>query len=401
MPALKIKDSIYWVGVVDWSLRNFHGYSLARKGTTYNAYLVKDKKTTLIDTVDNHYLETFLKNIESVAGLAEIDYMIVNHVEPDHSGCLERLVDLVKPKKIFCSAMGKAFMISHYHHEDWPYEVVKTGDAVSLGRKTVRFIELKMLHWPDNMGCYFEDDALLISSDAFGHNWATGERFDDQVDFEEIRRHLAHYFANIILPFSPQVLQTLQNIQDLDWKINMIAPSHGLIFRSHADKVIKAYGEFARQEGKGKAVIVYDTMWKSTERMAYAVADGLNEEGVSVKVFNMKACHHSDVMAEVLDAKAVLFGSPTHNNGVLPLIADMLRYMEGLRPQGKIGAAFGSYGWSGESVKHLTKGLESMDMTVIGSLKVKNIPTEAALIQCVELGKTVGEAVHKQLKKEE
>lgn len=401
MAALEIKDNIYWVGVVDWGLRDFHGYSMARKGTTYNAYLVRDEKTALIDTVDSRFDEALFNQIESVTDPAEIDTIIVNHVEPDHSGCLERMVEIIQPEKIFCSPMGKAAMISHYHHEDWPYKVVKTGDIVSLGRKTVRFIELKMLHWPDNMGCYFEDDALLISNDAFGHNWATSERFDDQVHFEELRRHLAHYFANIILPFSPQVLQALQKIRDLGWKIDMIAPSHGLIFRTHTDKVIAAYGAFARQEIQAKAVIVYDTMWKSTERMAYAVAEGLNREGFTVKVMNMKACHHSDVMFEVLDAGAVLFGSPTHNNGVLPMIAAMLRYMEGLRPRGKIGAAFGSYGWSGESVKHLTKALENMDMQVVGSLRVKHMPSRAAIHECVELGRSVGEAVHKQLENEE
>lgn len=393
MAAIEIKDNVYWVGAVDWALRDFHGYSLARKGTTYNAFLVKDQKTALFDTVNSRFLDDLLGSISQVAAPSDIDYIFVNHVEPDHSGCLVTILDLVKPEKIFCTAMGKAFMISHYHREDWPYEIVKTGDSVSLGQKAVHFMELKMLHWPDNMGCYIPEDRLFISSDAFGHNWATSERFDDEVNFSEIRTHLANYYANIILPFSPIVLQALKKIEEMEWDMDMIAPSHGLIFRTYPDRAIEAYREFALQKVKAKAVIVYDTMWKSTRKMAHAAAQGLINAGISVRVFDMKACHHSDVMAEVLDAGAVLFGSPTHNRGVLPLIAGMLRYMEGLRPRGKIGAAFGSYGWGGEAVEHLTRALEGMDIEVIDSFKVRNIPTHDDLAGCVELGERVGRTI--------
>lgn len=396
MPVLEIKKNVYWVGVVDWNLRDFHGYALARKGTTYNAFLVKDEKTALFDTVSSRFSEEFRDKIEELVEPSKIEYLFVNHVEPDHSGCLVDTVERVRPEKIFCTAMGRQFMISHYHREDWPYEVVKTGDSVSLGEKTVRFIELKMLHWPENLGCYLEQDKLLISSDAFGQNWATSERFDDEVDFSEIRSHLANYFANIILPYAGNVLQVLKIIDELGWEIDMIAPDHGLIFRSHTQKAIEAYREFALQTAKAKAVIVYDTMWKSTEKMAHAVAEGLIKAGISVKLFHMKACHHSDVMAEVLDAQAVLVGSSVHNQGVLPFIAGMLRYMEGLKPQGKLAAAFGSYGWEKDSTKVLTEALEKMKMEVIGSVKVQNVPRTEDIEACVELGKTVAQAIKKK-----
>ena len=398
MASLEIRKNVFWVGAVDWNLRDFHGYAMARKGTTYNAFLVKDRHPTLFDTVSGSSKEEFFAKIRALIDPSEIRYIVVNHVEPDHSGCLQEAVDLIKPEKIFCSPMGKEFMLSHYHREDWPYEVVKTGDTISLGEKTVQFIELKMLHWPDNMGCYFKEDKLFLSSDAFGHNWATSERFDDEVDFSELRSHLASYFANIILPYSANVLKAFETIRDLGWNIDMIAPDHGLIFRSHADKAMEAYRDFASQRAGKKAVIIYDTMWQSTRKMALAVAEGLVSEGVTVKVFHMKACHHSDVMADVLDAKAVVMGSPTFNRGVLPLMADMVRYMEGLKPQGKIGAAFGSYGWGGcESVSQLTQALQAMKMEVVDSFKVKNVPTDEDLARCRQLGKTVAKAILGQL----
>lgn len=399
MPNLEIKKNVFWVGTIDWNLRDFHGYAMARKGTTYNAFLVKDRKTALFDTVSSTTKERFFAKIEALTKLSDIHYLVVNHVEPDHSGCLVEAVERIKPEKIFCSSMGKDFMISHYHREDWPYEVVRTGDTIRLGEKTVQFIELKMLHWPDNMGCYLQEDKLFISSDAFGQNWATSERFDDEVDFDELLRHLANYFANILLPYSANVLSALEKIEDLGWPIDMIAPDHGLLFRSHAHKAMEAYRRFASHEAKRKAVLIYDTMWRSTEKMAHAIAEGLIGEGISVKLFYMKACHHSDVMAEVLDAKAVIMGSPTYNRGMLPLMADMLRHMEGLKPKGKIGAAFGSYGWGDcESVNRLIQALEEMHIEPIGSCKVKNVPTGKELEQCIDLGKRVGRAIHEGVK---
>lgn len=398
MGTLEIKKNVFWVGTVDWNLRDFHGYAMARKGTTYNAFLIKDQKTALFDTVSGRTKEEFFAKIESLTKPSDIQYLVVNHVEPDHSGCLVEAIERIEPEKIFCSHMGKEFMISHYHREDWPYEVVRTGDTLSLGEKTVQFIELKMLHWPDNMGCYFKEDKLLISSDAFGHNWATSERFDDEVDFEELLRHLANYFSNIILPYSANVLKAFETIEQLGWQINMIAPDHGLIFRSHADKAMKAYHDFASQKAGEKAVVVYDTMWESTAKMAHAIADGLIGEGIRVKIFHMKACHHSDVMAEILDAAAVIMGSPTYNRGVLPLMADMLRHMEGLRPQGKIGASFGSYGWGGcESVGRIIEAFKEMKIEIIDSFKVRNVPTAEDLETCRNLGKKVAGAIQERL----
>jgi len=387
MAAVEFLPNVYWVGVVDWNLRDFHGYAAAPRGTTYNAYVIKGEKTVLVDTVSAACSRAFFEAVEAVVPLEAIDYLVVNHVEPDHSGCLMEAVERIRPEKIFCSAMGKAFMLSHYHRSDWPFEVVQTGQSLPLGGKTIDFLELKMLHWPDNMGCYVREDGLLISSDAFGQNWATSERFDDEMDFNEMAGLMGSYYANIILPFSEHVLKALGRVEELGWPIRMIAPSHGVILRGHVEEAVGLYRRWARQEVARKAVIVYDTMWKSTALMAEAIAEGLIEKGVTVRVFHMKACHHSDVMAEVLDAAAVILGSSTHNNGMLPLMADMVRYMEGLRPRGRVGAAFGSYGWSGEAPKQLSEALERMRMKVCDVLRVKNVPAEADLAVCKDLGR--------------
>lgn len=309
MQPVEIKKDIFWVGAVDWSLRNFHGYSLARQGATYNAYLVKDEKTALFDSVAATHTQEFLQCLGKVVDPADIDYLVVNHVEPDHSGALPRLVEIVKPEKIFCSPVGKQFLLSHYHREDWPSEVVPSGSTLSLGRRTVHFLETRMLHWPDSMFSYLPGDKLLISSDAFGQNWAAGERFDDQVDLQTLLELSAAYYANIILPYSPLVQKLLGTIKDLGWEIDMIAPDHGFIWRSHVADIVGMYDKWSRQIPTRKAVIAFDTMWKSTELMAKAIAEGLIAEGINTRVMHLKSVHHSDVMPEIMDAQAVLFGS--------------------------------------------------------------------------------------------
>jgi flavorubredoxin len=390
MPPVEIKDGIHWVGAVDWNIRDFHGYS-TNKGTTYNNYLVMDDKITLFDTVKKPFLSEMMHNLRRVVDPSKIDYIVINHVEMDHSGCLPEVVEAIKPEKIFCSPRGKEALIEHYHREDWPYEVVESGRELSLGKRTVTFLETRMLHWPDSMFSYLKEDELLISSDAFGQHWATSERFNDEVDDPELMRHAAKYFANILLLYAPLVKKLISEVTDLGLKIDMIACDHGLIWRKDPEKIIEAYDRWSGQEPVKKALIVYDTMWNSTETMARAIADGLLHEDVSVKMMNLKHTHRSDVMTELLDAKALIVGSPTFNNGMLPTVADILMYVRGLRPKNKIGAAFGSYGWSGESIKLITRALEEMKVEVVDpGVKAKYVPGHDALRPCVELGKKIG-----------
>jgi flavorubredoxin len=394
MKITEIKKDIYWVGAVDWTIRDFHGYS-TEKGSTYNAYLLKDEKTTLFDTVRVSKKSDLRDHLTALVDPAKIDYMVVNHVEMDHSGSLPEIVDLVKPEKLFCSAMGKKALLDHFNREDWPYEVVAPGQKISLGRRSVQFIETRMLHWPDSMFSYIPEEQLLISSDAFGQHWATSERFDDEVDISELMSHAGKYYSNILWLFSPLVKKLLASVKEMGIKIDMIAPDHGLIWRSHGGKILGAYEDWSHHRVKRKALVIYDTMWHSTERMAKAVAHGIDQEGVRVQLMDLKVNHRSNVIAEALDAKALVFGSPTLNNGILPRMGALLTYMKGLKPGNKIGAAFGSYGWSGEAVKQLNTAMEEMKFEVSEpGVRVKYVPKDQDLGECVEMGKRIGRAVN-------
>ncbi|NJB68167.1 flavorubredoxin [Desulfobaculum xiamenense] len=395
MRPVEIKKDVFWVGCIDWNGIDFHGYSVARFGTTYNAYLVKDEKITLFDTVKAEFRDEFLDILSQVVNIEDIDYIVANHLEPDHGGLLAELVERAKPEKIFCSPMGQRAIEAHFHPQGWPIEAMKSGSSISLGKRTVQFVETRMLHWPDSMLSYIPEDKLLISNDAFGQNVAASERFADELERGFLKRRMMEYYANIVVPYSPVVEKTLDGVADLKLDIDMIAPDHGVIFRGTEDVnfALDTYREFAEQKPANRAVIVYDTMWHSTEKMAKAIADGLLDEGVSVRIMHLKSYHHSEVMTEVFQAGAVLVGSPTHNNGILPLVADMLTYMKGLRPQNKIGAAFGSFGWSGECVKTITEWLESMSFEMIDPVKTKHVPDRASLDECVELGRAVGKAL--------
>lgn len=393
MQPIEIKKNIYWVGAVDWNVRDFHGYQIP-KGTTYNAYLLMDQKITLFDAVKKPFKNTLVDNIRKLIDPGKIDNIVVNHVEMDHSGALPEIIDLVKPEKVICSPMGKKALLEHYHREDWPYEVVQSGQTLSLGSKTVQFLETRMLHWPDSMFSYIVEDALLISSDAFGQHWATSERFDDEVALDDLLAHSAKYYANILLLYSPLVQKLMANVRKMGLKIDMIAPDHGLIWRSNPGKILESYLDWSAQKAKKKALLIYDTMWQSTETMANAIAGGLQQEGVDFKLLSLKHNHRSDIMTEVLDSRALLMGSPTLNNGIVPTMADMLCYMKGLKPVGKIGAAFGSYGWSGESVKIINEAMEEMKVDIVDEgVRVKFAPTHEDLNRCVELGKKIGKLV--------
>lgn len=387
MGPVKIKDNIYWVGVLDWDIRDFHGYSTP-KGTTYNSYLVVDEKITLFDGVKKPFKNQLIESIAKIVDPKRIDYLVVNHVEMDHSGSIPDIVDLIEPEKVVCSPMGKKNLIDHFNRQDWPFHVVETGDQLKLGKKTVSFLETRMLHWPDSMMSYLTEDKILFSSDAFGEHWATSERFDDQVDASELFAHAAKYYANILLLYSPLVQKLLAKVAESGIEPVMIAPDHGVIWRKDIAGILSAYGKWSRQESLKKALIIYDTMWHATEQMANAIGEGLRQEGFDFKLFNLKYNHRSDIMTEMLDAGALLIGSATINNGMMPVMADMLTYMKGLKPHGKVGAAFGSYGWSGEAVKQISETMREMGITLVGDgLRVKFSPKKEDLERCVELGR--------------
>lgn len=397
MSTTELAKGIYWVGAIDWDVRDFHGYS-TYQGTTYNAFLIVDEKVTLFDTVKSSHKDEMLRNLRAVIDPKKIDYIVVNHVEMDHSGSLPALMELIQPEKLICSPMGHKAILDHFHRPDWPYEVVKTGTEISLGKRTIQFLETRMLHWPDSMFSYIKEDGILFSSDAFGQHYATSERFDDEVDMAEVMHQSAKYYANILYLYAPLIKKLLATVASMNLDIKMIAPDHGVIWRSHLGKIIEAYDKWSRNESGKKALVIYDSMWHSTEEMAIAVEEGLRQTGLSTRLINLKVHHRSDVMTEVLGAKAIILGSPTLNNGLLPRMAGFLMYMRGLKPANKFGASFGSFGWSGEAVGLMNTALEDMKVEVIEEgIKVKYVPNDDHLEECRNLGRRVGKRVLESL----
>lgn len=393
MKPVEIAKGIYDVGVIDWNIRDFHGYS-THMGTSYNAFLIVDEKIALIDTVKKDFADHLIRNIAQIVDPKKIDYVISNHTEMDHSGSLPRVMHRVgEDKPLFCSKMGQKNLSRHFPQK-WNYKPVENLGELSLGSKTLTFLETRMLHWPDSMFTYLKEDKILFSSDGFGQHYAGHEKFDDEVG-DAIMPHAKKYFANILLLYSPLILKLVENVTKLGLEFNMICPDHGIIWRKDPGKIINAYVQWSKQEdNEKKAIIVYDTMWHSTEMMADAIASGIAETGVKVRPMKLREWHRSDIMTEILDAKAVLVGSPTLNNGLFPTVSDFMTYMKGLKPQNKIGAAFGSYGWSGESAKLIQKELEAAGFDMKEpELRIQYIPDAAGTEKCVEFGKKIGNAV--------
>jgi len=398
MQPVEIKKDIFWVGFVDYDHRDFHGYSRSPDGSTYNAYLIKDEKNVLLDTVASGCEGTLLCRMAQVLEPEKIDYIICNHMELDHAGALEAIIERCKPEKIFVSQTGLKSMAGYFDCKDWPVQAVKSGDSINIGKRTIVFQETRMLHWPDSMVSYIPEDKLLVSNDIFGQNIASSARFVDEFgDDGEYTRRVKEYYFNIVLPYSPMVLKTLPVVEKLD--IDMIAPDHGLIQRGEkaVRGIIDMYRAMAEQRPQQRALIFYDTMWESTETMAYAICSGLEENNVPTRIMSVKQNHHSAVMTELADCGAVIAGSPTHNNTVLPLMAAQLTYMKGLRPLNRIGAAFGSYGWSGEGPKYLHEQLASMNMEMPAEpVKCTWRPDHEALKACHQMGVTIAEALKKK-----
>ena len=394
MKPIELAKNVYWVGAIDWITRDFHGYSTNR-GTTYNAYLIIDEKVTLIDCVKKQHKSDLLHRIRNIIDPEKIDYIVVNHVEMDHSGSLPDMVELIKPEKVICSKMGHKAILKHFHQSDWPFHIVTPGEEMSLGEKTLSFLETRMLHWPDSMFTYIKEDEILFSSDAFGQHLATSERFDDEVNQDVLMFECAKYYANILTLYSPLVKKLIAKVQEMNLPIKMIAPDHGVVWRTNPGKILEAYSRWCVHEGRGNALIIYDTMWKSTEMMAKAVADGLQDEGIGYKLIDLQVNHRSDVMTDVLEASAIILGCSTLNNGMLPRMAGFLMYMRGLRPTNKIGAAFGSYGWSGEAVKLMNAAMKEMKFTICHEgQRVQYVPEHPELGECIELGRTVGRTLN-------
>ncbi len=386
--AVKITDRVYWVGAVDWTIRDFHGYATSR-GTTYNAYLVMAEKITLVDTVKAPFRAELMARIASVTDPASISYLISNHAEPDHTGCLREVLRAVRPEKIFASTMGVKALQAHY---DLEQEIigVKEGEKISLGDREVTFYETRMLHWPDSMFSYLGGDDVLFTQDAFGMHLASAERFADEIPNEILEYEGGRYFANILLPYAHRIEKLMEKVAGLGLAPEIIAPDHGPVWRDELTRVTDAYSRWAAQKPTRKAVVVYDTMWGSTEKMARAIGEGLAAGGATPRIMSLRSSHRSDVAGELLDAGALVVGSPTLNNNMFPTVADIMTYLQGLKPLNLVGAVFGSYGWSGEATVHLKKIMETMGVDLVEDIvKHRFVPGDEVLGQCRALGQSV------------
>ena len=376
MKAAKVKENIYWVGAVDWNVRNFHGYRTGR-GTTYGAYLIMDEKITLIDTVKAPFAEEMLSRISDIVPPEKIDIIITNHVEVDHSGSLPAIRKLCPNAAIYTSGpAGVKGLTAHFGTDE--YLPVKNGDSISIGKRTLQFVSTPMLHWPDNMVTYCPEEKILFSNDAFGQHFASTERFDDEACLSTVLEEAKKYYGNIIMCYGKQVQAAWKILEGLE--LDMIAPSHGVIWRSHIPAILDAYTQWSGNEPETGAIIVYDSMWNSTDSMAKTITEAFGDCGIPAKLYDLKGNHYSDIVPDLLTSKYIAVGSPTLNNQMLPSVASFLCYLKGLSPKNREAFAFGSYGWGGQSIELVEKELEACGFHIcMDKIRINYIPSQEQL----------------------
>ena len=385
MEKVELKKGIYWVGAIDWNIRDFHGYSTPY-GTTYNAYLILDEKNVLVDTVKAPFYLEMLGRISEIIDPSRIDVVVSNHVEMDHSGSLIQIVERIGSPTVITSERGQKGLMKHYKKSP-KFKVVKSGETFFTGHRTLTFVEAPMLHWPDSMFTYIKEDQLLLPNDAFGQHIATCQRFEDEI-VEGVMKHASKYYANILWPLAPLILKKVEEVVKMGIPIDMIGPSHGLIWRKDPGRIIQAYVDWSQGKAGNKILVVYDTMWGSTEGIAKAILKGLVEEGTEARLLHLRSNHRSDIIEEMLEAKGVLLGSPTLNNGMFPTMGDFLTYMSGLRPRGKVFGLFGSHGWGGGAIKEMRRILEKEKFEVWEKeLPVQYVPDPEELRSAIQFGK--------------
>jgi len=392
--SIQIKPQISWVGAIDWDLRHFHGHTYyTKRGGTYNAYLIMDDIPTLVDAVYGPFSQDMLEKVREITPLESVKQIIVNHIEPDHSGALPELLAQIPNARLFGTLKCKEGL-EKYYGTCWDFQVVKSGDSISTGHKTVQFIEAPMIHWPESMFSYIPEEKLLLPNDAFGKQWATNERFNDEVDQGILYEEAAKYYASILWPYSGVIAKKLDELQNLNLEIEMIAPSHGLIWRNNPLQVIDWYKKWSTHQTEKKVVIVYETMWNSTKEMAEAIAQGLQETQVTYQLFDINQTDKTDVLTAMLEAKGYLVGSATYDNDMLPNIAGFMHYLKGSHPQNRIAGAFGSHGWAGGGVKVLEDMLKLMNLNQpLPSLAFQFRPNAEEIEKCRQFGREFGEII--------
>ncbi len=391
----ELAKGVYWVGVVDWGIRHFHGFELStHRGTSYNSYLIKGDKTVLVDTVWDPFQEEWLENLRRVVDPASIDIVVANHSEPDHSGSLPALLRLCPKAQVVVSKRGLESIPGHYH-QAWNFKAVATGDRIAVGQgMDLVFIEAPMLHWPDSMFTYVAGPNILMPNDAFGQHYAASSLFNDQVNQEELFEEALKYFVNILTPFSAQVTKKIEELVAMNLPLSLIAPSHGILWRTDPMQIVRKYREWAAQKPEKRAAILYDTMWQGTRKMAEAIGEGLAAEGVPFKLLHMAATDRNDALVEVFRAKAILVGSPTLNMGLLPSLMPVLEDLRGLKFRNKVGGSFGTYGWSGEGVRLIDEHFEKCRIPLAAPhVLAKWQPNAEDLEKCRAMGRAVAKVV--------
>jgi anaerobic nitric oxide reductase flavorubredoxin len=391
MKAVEIKPDIYWVGAIDWAIRDFHGY-VTPNGTTYNNYLILDEQITLLDAVKHDFAEVSIENIKGLTDPSKIRNIIVNHIENDHVSGIDAIMQLTPDATVYMTDRGKKGLGRFFDISKWDIRVVKTGDTLNIGRRNLLFLETPMLHWPDSMMTYVKEDKLLISQDAFGQHYASAARFDDEFiasfSLSELEDAVKDYYANILMPFGALIKNKIAEVQKLGLEIDMIAPDHGIIWRKDPSRITGMYLDMANGKADMKVVIIYDTMWHSTEQMTVPLVQGIKDEGVDVKVVKLRASPVSLAVKEFWKARGCLIGSPTLNNSMFPTVAEFLAYLKGLRPKNRIVGAFGSYGWGGGAVRDIYEEVKKMGLEIVEQgVQVVYRPSGEDRKRCYEFGK--------------
>lgn len=397
MKTVEIKPDIYWVGAIDWAVRDFHGY-VTPDGTTYNNYLILDEQVTLIDTVKSDFSRHTIDNIRNLVDPARIVNLIINHIEPDHASSIDRIMALIPGATIYITAKGKKGLDRHFDTSMWNFKIVKSGDTLNTGKYNLVFLETPMLHWPDSMMTYVKEAKLLISQDAFGQHIATSARFDDEfiecASQVELEDSVVDYYANILMPFGPLIQSKISEVQKLGLDINMIAPDHGIIWRKNPGHIIQRYLDLARGKANLSISVIYDTMWHSTERMTIPIMQGIKDEGLDCKVIKLRSTPMSVAIKEFWKSRGCLIGSPTLNNILFPSVAEFLTHLRGLRPKNRIMGAFGSFGWGGGAVKEAYEEFNKMKLEVVEpGVQVLYRPSPEDESNCYEFARSFAQKV--------
>ena len=392
----RVTDKVTWVGKIDWELKKFHGDELSTmEGSSYNSHLIRDKKTVLIDTVWGPYDTEFVNRLKEEIDLKEIDYIVMNHNESDHSGTLPALMREIPDTPIYCTKKGESILRGLYH-QDWNYVNVKTGDELEIGDSKLVFVEASMLHWPDTMMTYMTGDNILFSNDVFGQHYASEMLYDDMDDISKLLHEAEKYYTNIITPFSTFVTKKLAEVQGMNLKIDLVAPSHGIIWRENIGLIMDLYAKWANNYQEDQITLIYDTMWQSTRKMAEAIAEGIQQASpnTTIKILNAVKNDKNDILVEVFKSKAILVGSPTINNGFSYAIAGILEMIKGLKFKNKKAASFGSYGWSGEAAKLIREFLEESKFAIVNDgIRVNWAPDQETIEQLREYGRKFVEEI--------